>query len=116
MLHLIEKIKHGFLWAGHKEAHDHGGLGVLNLEKAGVALRLRWLWFSRTDPSKAWQGLDLQFSVVERVLFFPSTTMVLGDGRTAMVWEDQWLDGRSISEITPHLYACVPKIGLLNHS
>jgi hypothetical protein len=68
-LHLIEKIERGFLWAGRKEAHggschvnwgtvcrpiDRGGLGVLNLDKAGIALRLRWLWLSRTDPSRAW--------------------------------------------------------------
>lgn len=62
---------------------------------------------------------------MERALFFASTTMVLGDGRTSLFWEDRWLDGRSISEITPHLYACVPKNrqhirtivdGLLNHS
>jgi hypothetical protein len=139
-LHLIEKIERGFLWAGRKEAHggnchvnwgtvcrpiDRGGLGVLNLDKAGIALRLRWLWLSRTDPSRAWQGLDLQFSPLERSLFFASTTMVLGDGRTALFWEDRWLDGRSISEIAPLLYACIPKRrrrirmvadGLLNHS
>jgi hypothetical protein len=25
-------------------------------------LRLRWLWHSKTDDERAWQGLDLKFS------------------------------------------------------
>jgi hypothetical protein len=43
------------------------------------------------------------------VLFFTSTTMVLGDGRSEKFWEDQWINGRSISEIVPQLHACIPK-------
>ena len=63
-LRQIEKIQRGFLWRGRAEAnggHCHvnwrrvcrpislGGLGVQDLERAGLALRIRWLWFSRTD-------------------------------------------------------------------
>jgi hypothetical protein len=120
----IEKIQRGFLWAGRKEANggnchvnwnrvcrpiQFGGLGVQNMAKAGLALRLRWLWFSRTDTSKAWHGLDLQFSAEERALFFASTTISLGDGHSTQFWEDRWIDGRSVSEIMPRLYACIPK-------
>uniref|UniRef100_A0A453BJ82 Uncharacterized protein n=1 Tax=Aegilops tauschii subsp. strangulata TaxID=200361 RepID=A0A453BJ82_AEGTS len=54
--------------------------GVRDLERAGLALRLRWLWFSRTDPERAWQGLDLQFSPTERALFWASTSTVIGNG------------------------------------
>jgi hypothetical protein len=123
-LKLIEKIQRGFLWAGRKDANggschvnwsrvcrplEYGGLGVQNLTKSGLALRLRWLWFSRTDVTRAWQGLDLQFSAEEQALFFASTTMSLGDGRTARFWEDRWIDGKSTRELVPHLYACIPK-------
>ncbi|KAE8814645.1 Serine/threonine-protein kinase SMG1 [Hordeum vulgare] len=74
----LEKIQRGFLWAGRAAAqggHCHvnwravsrpltlGGLGIRDLERTGLALRLRWLWLSRTDANRAWQGLDLQFSV-----------------------------------------------------
>jgi hypothetical protein len=57
--------------------------------------------------------------------FFASTHMSVGNGRTALFWEDRWINGRSISEIAPHLYACIPKRrrrtrliaeGLLAHS
>jgi hypothetical protein len=79
------------------------------MAKAGLALLLRWLWLSRTDTSKAWHGLDLQFSAEERALFFASTTISLGDGHSTQFWEDRWIDGRSVSEIMPRLYACIPK-------
>ena len=120
----LEKICRGFLWTGRANANgDHchvnwrrvcrpialGGLSVTDIECAGLALRLRWQRLSRTDPARAWSGLELQFSSVERALFFASTHMVVGNGLTAKFWEDRWLQGRSISEIAPQLYACVPK-------
>uniref|UniRef100_A0A453NCG0 Uncharacterized protein n=1 Tax=Aegilops tauschii subsp. strangulata TaxID=200361 RepID=A0A453NCG0_AEGTS len=36
-------------------------------------------------------------------------TMIIGNGPRALFWEDRWLNGRSISEIAPQLYAVVPK-------
>uniref|UniRef100_A0A453NMC5 Reverse transcriptase domain-containing protein n=1 Tax=Aegilops tauschii subsp. strangulata TaxID=200361 RepID=A0A453NMC5_AEGTS len=120
----LEKIQRGFLWAGRavaNEGHCHvnwrhacrpveyGGLGIRCLERAGLALRLRWMWLARTDTDRAWKGLDLQFSKEERALFFASTTMVLGDGRTTLFWDDRWINGQSVREIAPMLYQCIPK-------
>jgi hypothetical protein len=59
-----------------------GWLGIQDTERAGLALCLRWFWFSRTDNARSWSGLELQFSVAEHVLFFASTFMVMGDGHT----------------------------------
>jgi hypothetical protein len=121
---MLEKVQRGFLWEGRAEAsggHCHvnwrtvsrpislGGLGVHDLERAGLALRLRWLWLSRTDQDRAWSGLDLQFTQQERCLFFASTYMIAGDGQTGRFWEDRWIDGRSVSQIAPELYAYIPK-------
>uniref|UniRef100_A0A452YA34 Uncharacterized protein n=1 Tax=Aegilops tauschii subsp. strangulata TaxID=200361 RepID=A0A452YA34_AEGTS len=86
-----------------------GGLGVEDLERTRLALRLRWLWFSRTDDTRAWSTLDMQFSAEEQAIFFASTYMMIVDGLTAKFWEDRWISGRSISEIAPLLYACIPK-------
>lgn len=120
----LEKIERGFLWACRAEAkggHCHvnwrrvckpislGGLGIHDLERAGLALCLRWLWHSRTNTSRAWSSLELQFSAAESALFFASTSMTVGDGQTALFWEDQWISGRSISEIAPELLARIPK-------
>ena len=124
VLKLLEKIQRGFLWAGRTEAQNGnchvnwrrvcrpthlGGLGIHDLERTGLALRTRWLWFARTDGNRAWAGLDLQFSSEERAFFFASTSMVLGDGRRALFWEDRWINGQSISEIAPQLFALIPK-------
>uniref|UniRef100_A0A453BHD7 Reverse transcriptase zinc-binding domain-containing protein n=1 Tax=Aegilops tauschii subsp. strangulata TaxID=200361 RepID=A0A453BHD7_AEGTS len=123
-LRQLEKIQRGFLWAGRADAnggHCHvnwrlvsrplalGGLGVHDLERTGLALRLWWLWLSRTEDGRAWQGLDLQFSCHERTLFFASTYMVIGNGTEALFWEDRWLNGRSAGELMPMLYNCIPK-------
>lgn len=35
--------------------------------------------------------------------------MAVGDGRTALFWEDRWIDRRSVSKIAPQLYACISK-------
>jgi len=120
----MERIKRGILWEGRASANggschvkwrsacrpkSHGGLGIQDQELTGMALRLRCQWLDQTDSTRAWNGLDLWFSKEERELFFASTYMSLGDGRTAKFWEDRWLQGRSIREIAPQLYDCIPK-------
>uniref|UniRef100_A0A453F1S1 Reverse transcriptase zinc-binding domain-containing protein n=1 Tax=Aegilops tauschii subsp. strangulata TaxID=200361 RepID=A0A453F1S1_AEGTS len=42
-------------------------------------------------------------------MFFASTTMMLGDGRTTLFWDDRWISGQSVREIAPLLYQCIPK-------
>jgi hypothetical protein len=123
-LKLIDKIKRGFLWEGKREAKGgnchvnwkrvcrplaYGGLGIPDIERTGLALRLRWLWLTRTDSRRAWRDLDLQFSAEERAIFFASTNMVIGNGQQALFWEDRWIDGRAAREIAPALFDCIPK-------
>jgi hypothetical protein len=77
--------------------------------RAGLALRLRWLWPDRTDPGRAWNRLNLQFTAREQSLFFASTFLLVGDGCSGKFWEDRWINGCSIREIALELYACIPK-------
>nr|XP_020181546.1 uncharacterized protein LOC109767190 [Aegilops tauschii subsp. strangulata] len=35
--------------------------------------------------------------------------MALGDGRTALFWEDRWLGGQGVRELAPMLFQCIPK-------
>jgi hypothetical protein len=51
----------------------------------------------------------MQFTGPERDLFFASTYIELGNGLTARFWEDRWINGYSVCEIAPALYACIPK-------
>lgn len=70
----LEKIQRGFLWAERTEANGGnchvncrhisrpillGGLGVRDLECAGLKLHTRWLWFCHMDNTRAWASLDM---------------------------------------------------------
>jgi hypothetical protein len=35
--------------------------------------------------------------------------MTIGNGQRALFWEDRWINGRSVSEMAPLLYACIPR-------
>jgi hypothetical protein len=70
----IDRIRRAWLWAvdlscsgGHckvawaKVCHPRelGGLGVLDLTRFSRALRLRWLWLQKTQPSRPWGSLPV---------------------------------------------------------
>jgi len=81
IIKLLERIERGFLLERRATANDgsyqvnwgtasrplsHGGLGIQSIERAGLALRLRWLWYSKRDDGRAWIGLDLQLYLGEK--------------------------------------------------
>jgi hypothetical protein len=120
----VNKILRSFLLAGRAQAnggHCHvnwsrvcrplrfGGLGIPDLARTAISLQVRWLWRMQTDPQQPWRGLDMQFSKIELDAFGASTSMVVGNGESALLWEDRWLDGKSIREIAPEVYALIPK-------
>ena len=39
---------------GSSSPPDLGSLGIVDLQKFGFALRMRWLWLRRVDPSRPW--------------------------------------------------------------
>jgi hypothetical protein len=81
------------------------------MERTGLALRLGRMWFDRTDDRRAWSGLglDSQKRNNHSSSHQPRLSMTVGNGATEKFWEDRWIQGLSISEITPALYACIPK-------
>ena len=46
-------------WEKVQRPFEYGGLGIHNLEFFGWALRIRWLWAQKTDPSRPWAGLTI---------------------------------------------------------
>jgi hypothetical protein len=70
---VLVKLMKAFLWSSTESVQNGkcllawsrgsetivylGGLGVLDLEVMGHALRTRWLWFKRIDPGRPWAGL-----------------------------------------------------------
>lgn len=118
-----DKIRRGFLWVGRKEVIEghcavnrgwvcrplaHGNHDIQDFERMGMALRLHWIWFGKTDPSKRWHGLDLKFSAPEHALFFASTYTKVSDDETCLFWEDRWLNGLAVSMLTPSI-SSIPK-------
>jgi hypothetical protein len=93
----VEKILHGFLWKGRKNAHgghclvawdkvcmpkEFGGLGIPNLRKMNLALRVRWLWLSQVEASRLWKEIDTQVPRRVSEIFEAATSSVVGDGAT----------------------------------
>jgi hypothetical protein len=120
----IDKICRFFLWKGKTESNggnclvawplvskpkDLDDLGVINLDKFGHALCLRWLWKECTREHHPWKGLEVPCNQVDRLLFSASTTVTIGDGNTAMFWHDSWLDGMAPRNIAPHLFELISR-------
>ncbi|WVZ67945.1 hypothetical protein U9M48_016957 [Paspalum notatum var. saurae] len=121
-IHEIDKLRRSFLWTGLaisvagrcKVAWEtvcrpivFGGLGVSNLHLLGIALRDRWCWLQRTDPTRLWAELPSFVEPKVRDLFRAGTEIIIGDGRTTLFWVDNWLDGLAIDVIAPNLMAAV---------
>lgn len=81
-----------------------GGLGILDLERFGTALRLRWLWLERTTLERPWIGLPVPCGHPERVMFAAATSTHLRDGRTASFWFDSWMHGEAPCLVAPAIF------------
>ncbi|KAM0899838.1 hypothetical protein ACQ4PT_021037 [Festuca glaucescens] len=111
---VLRKICRAFLWKGRQEINGGhclvtwdkvaspkalGGLGIPNLRLLNLALRCRWAWLQKVDPSKAWAEFNIQLPSVCTVVFDAATCYILGNGERARFWTDRWLDGAKVSEI-----------------
>ncbi|WVZ92630.1 LOW QUALITY PROTEIN: hypothetical protein U9M48_038679, partial [Paspalum notatum var. saurae] len=120
----IDKIRRAFLWKGWKEINGGhclgrvqrplglGGLGILDLEIMGWALRMRWLWLKKTQPDRAWADLDIQVHPNSMAMFHISISSIVGDGSNTFFWRDKWLHGKSLADLAPSLYSYVAKRGV----
>ena len=86
-----------------------GGLGVLDLDKLGRALRLRWLWHEWTEEAKAWVGMEVPCNETDRFLFNASTIVTISNGHKTKFWHNSWLDGEALRNLAPHLFALVKR-------
>jgi hypothetical protein len=83
----------------------------LDLQLFDFALRMRWLWFRKTDPTRPWAGLPDSTEQVVADMFHVSVSVEIGNGQHALFWSDRWLQGRCIQEIAPCLFNAVgPRI------
>jgi hypothetical protein len=94
-LKAVDKIRRHFLWRGRKETNGGncliawpkvsrpkklGGLGILDLQKFGWALRVRWLWLSKTEPDKLWAAFPVTIHGNAQALFALAVTTTVANG------------------------------------
>jgi hypothetical protein len=87
----INKIRRNYLWRGQKDAwpkvtrpKELGGLGISDPKHLNWALRLRWLWMRKTEPSKPWAAFPLQVSAGIEAFFSMAVTTEVGDGTNTL--------------------------------
>ncbi|WVZ88110.1 hypothetical protein U9M48_034662 [Paspalum notatum var. saurae] len=108
----IDAICRKFFWAGSDGSvrgkclvswpfitrpTELGGLGVLDLKLASIALQTRWLWLQKTEDSRVWAGLPIQVA------------SEVGNGRKTLFWRDKWIDGQAVPDLAPALAAAIPR-------
>lgn len=118
----LEKWQRAFFWAGKQEVHggqclvawetvckptSYDGLEVKDLRLQGLAMRVRWAWLSRTDPTRPWAGLSMMKDTEAEGVFHSLARIVVGDGRKVFFWRDRWIQGRMAEEIAPEVFEAV---------
>ncbi|CAM0911912.1 unnamed protein product [Alopecurus aequalis] len=116
----IDRLRRAWLWRGEESCHgghckvawsricrpqELGGLGIVDLERFGSALRLKWLWAERTVLTKPWSGMPVPCSLADRRMFAVASLVRLGDGRTARFWFDSWTPEGAPFLAFPDLFA-----------
>ena len=87
-------------------------MGIRNLEKLGWALRIHWLWAQKIDPSRPWAGFQVQIPQCAEAMLRLAVDCIVGNGESILFWKDRWLNGRTITEITPNMIKDVLKRSL----
>ena len=89
----------------------------------GIALRLRWEWLRRSDPSRSWAALPAKADKHVQAMSAASISVVVGDGLSTKLWTDNWTTVGPLCHFAPALYAAASrhckrlsvKDGLLNN-
>lgn len=61
-----------------------GGLGIIDLQSFGLALRLRWDWVQQVDPNRSWIDLPSSSDKATCALFRAAIMTVVGDGSSTL--------------------------------
>ncbi|WVZ94091.1 hypothetical protein U9M48_040028 [Paspalum notatum var. saurae] len=116
----IDKRRRGFLWSGQERANggncliswenvqrplQFGGLGILNLETMGWALRIRWLWLQKTNAARPWEGLPVNVPRNAQALFAAAIQVAVGSGEDTLFWTDR----KFLAELAPNLVLAISK-------
>ena len=104
LLITIAHLDRNFLCTRNTQLWNPGSATALS-----IALKARWPWLKRSEPSKPWANLPIQVSREVAGLISVAVITEVGNGSNTLFWEDKWLDGKRIQDIAPLVYALVPK-------
>jgi hypothetical protein len=120
----MNKSIRGFFWAAKDRANagqclvtwdqvcrpkEVGGLGIKNLRLRSLALRVRWEWLRKTEPSKPWQGLPRIKDTQARDVFDSLVRITVGDVKKVLFWRDRWIRGQSVEAFAPGITLHIDK-------
>ena len=113
----IDKLRRAFIWAGANTVaggkckvawvkvcrpKELGGLGISDLRRVGIALRVRWVWRDRIEGRRP--ATREQSALA---LFQAATVFSVGNGQSTYFWTDKWIKGSSIAMLAPNVYAAI---------
>ena len=99
----INKLRRSFIWTRSATVSagmccvawevvcrpkELGGLGIIDLRRFGLALRLCWDWVRKVDPNKTWIDLPSSSDKATRALFRAATMTVVEDRSSTLFWQD----------------------------
>jgi hypothetical protein len=115
----MDKLKKRFLWAGSQELHggkckinwlrvcrplQYGGFGITDLGWFGRAMRLGWLWVSRSSRTSN-ATRSYQWTMLMRpCLFTAATRVTVLNKHTAKFWTTIWVRGTMLAAMFPTLF------------
>jgi hypothetical protein len=100
---MMTKILTTFLWTGTEVVHGGkclvawkrvhhplhlGGLGIMDFNLLGRALRLRLLWLSQTENERPWALHPVSDDVTTESFFQASISCMVRDGESTFFWTD----------------------------
>jgi hypothetical protein len=65
---------------------EFGGLGTSSFKELGWALRMWWLWLTKTDPTRPWSALPMQIPHKAQAMFSVSMQTKIGNGTATLFW------------------------------
>jgi hypothetical protein len=83
-------------WSGHARHASHGPGAPITVALAQGA-----------EPTRPWAALPLTDDIVTMTFFKASSICLVGDGCSTMFWSNTWLNGISIANWAPDLFAAV---------
>lgn len=110
----IDKLRRGFIWVGSESVmggrckvawetvykpRELGSLGISDLRRTGVALRVHWVW---KDHREGQVPRTKERAVL--AMFEAATVFTLGNGESTFFWTDRWLNGASIQSLAPTVF------------